>query len=195
MASTCDIDENVLLYHDSPECSKRSNLDRLTELLKDKLKMSSTQEKVKILTLVPESWSISKTCNEFDFSEYLVKKARKPKNSKGILAEPEKKKGNVLSDETKLKVLEIFQSDEFSRMCPGKKDCVSIKINAEKIKKQKRLLVHLKELYIELKKRNPQLKIGFTKFCELCPKWCITAASKGSHTVCVCSYHQNVKLL
>ena len=66
----------------------------------------------------------------------------------------------------------------------------------KKVKNKKRLfLVCLKELYIEFKKRNPQLKIGFTKFCELRPKWCITAASKGSHTVCVCSYHQNVKLL
>ena len=81
VASACDIDENELLYHDSPECSKSSDLDRLTELLK----MSSTQEKVKILTLAPESWSISRTCNEFDVSEYLVKKARKLKNSKGIL--------------------------------------------------------------------------------------------------------------
>ena len=52
--------------------------------------MSSTPEKVKILTLAPESWSISKTCNEFDISEYLVKIARKLKRSKGILAEPEK---------------------------------------------------------------------------------------------------------
>ena len=57
------------------------------------------------------------------------------------------------------------------------------------------MLVRLKQLYIEFKKRNPQLKIGFTKFCELRPKWCITAASKGSRTVCVCSYQQNVKLL
>ena len=55
------------------------------------------------------------------------------------------------------------------------------------------MLVCLKEFYIEFKKCNPQLKIGFTIFCVL-PKWCITAASKGSHTVCVCS-HQNVKLL
>ena len=86
--------------------------------------MSSTQQKVKILTWAPESWSISKTCNEFDVSVYLVKKARKLNNYKGILVEPEKKKGNVLSDETKLKVLEIFESDKFSRMCPGKKDCV-----------------------------------------------------------------------
>ena len=92
VASACDIDENELLYHDSPECSKCSDLDRLTVLLKEKLKMSSTQEKVKILTLAPESWSISKTCNEFDVSEYLIKKARKIKNSKGIIDKPEKRK-------------------------------------------------------------------------------------------------------
>ena len=55
VASACDINENELLYHDSPGCSKCSDLDRLTELLKEKLRMSSTQEKVKILTLAPES--------------------------------------------------------------------------------------------------------------------------------------------
>ena len=80
----------------------------------------------------PSSWSISS-----DVSEYLVKKGRKLKNSKGILAEPEKKKGNILSDETKLKVLEIFESDEFIECVLGKRT-VSIKINAEKIKKQKK---------------------------------------------------------
>ena len=90
----------------------------------------------------PSSWSISKTCNEFDVSKYLVKKARKLKNSKGILAEPEKKKGNVLSDETKLKVLEIFESDELIECVLGKRT-VSIKINAEKIKKQKKTIVSL----------------------------------------------------
>ena len=31
VASACDIDENELLYHDSPESSKCSDLDRLTE--------------------------------------------------------------------------------------------------------------------------------------------------------------------
>ena len=148
--------------------------------------MSSTQEKVNILILAPESWSFSKTCNEFDVSEYLIKKARKLKNSKGILAETEKEKGNVLSDATKLKVLEILKSDEFSRMCPGKKDCVSIKINAEKIKKQKRLLlVRLKKLYIEFKKYSPQLKIGFTKF-YVSPKVVHNSCKQGlSYRLCV----------
>ena len=31
--------------------------------------------------------------------------------------------------------------------------------------------------------------------CELRPKWYITPNSSGSHYVCVCTHHQNVKLL
>ena len=33
-------------------------------------------------------------------------------------------------------------------------------------------------------------KIGFSKFCELRPKWCITVNSSWTHCVCVCTYHQ-----
>ena len=35
----------------------------------------------------------------------------------------------------------------------------------------------------------------FSKFCELRPKWCIRADSHGTHSVCVCSIHQNAILL
>jgi len=38
-------------------------------------------------------------------------------------------------------------------------------------------------------------KIGFSKFCSIRPKWCVLAGSAGTHTVCVCSTQQNVKLL
>ena len=48
VASAYDTDENELLYNSS-ECSKCFNQDQLTELLKEKLKVSSTQEKVRIL--------------------------------------------------------------------------------------------------------------------------------------------------
>ena len=38
--------------------------------------------------------------------------------------------------------------------------------------------------------------IGLSKFCELRPKWCISVGgASGLHAVCVCEYHQNVKLL
>ena len=113
----------------------------------------------------PWCWSITKTCNEFDVSEYHAKKARKLKNSKGILAELGKKKGNALSDETKLKVLEMFESDEFIECAVGKRTIYKNQC-WKKLKNKKRLLlVCLKQLYIEFKKRNPQLKTGFEKFC------------------------------
>ena len=50
-------------------------------------------------------------------------------------------------------------------------------------------------LNLEFKKEYPTVKIGFSKFCELIPKWVKTVNHSGMHTVCVCHYHQNVKLL
>ena len=76
---------------------------------------------------------------------------------------------------------------------PGKKDFVSIKKN---VHKQKRLLLcNLHELYVLFKEQNPELKVGFSKFCSLRPKWCVIVGTSGAHSVCVCTIHQNAKLL
>ena len=37
--------------------------------------------------------------------------------------------------------------------------------------------------------------VGFSKFFELRPAWCVTVDSKSAHAVCVCETHQNLKLL
>ena len=61
---------------------------------------------------------------------------------------------------------------------------------------QKRLILcNLKELYEAFKSAYPQLKVGFSKFCSLRPKWCILAGATGTHSVCVCSIHQNTILM
>ena len=61
---------------------------------------------------------------------------------------------------------------------------------------QKRLiLINLKERYVPFKYKHPNLNVGFSKICSLCPRWCITTNLSGAHSVCVCTYHQNVKLL
>lgn len=39
------------------------------------------------------------------------------------------------------------------------------------------------------------IKIGFSKFAELRPKHCVLAGSSGTYTVCVCTHHENVKLM
>ena len=58
-----------------------------------------------------------------------------------------------------------------------------------------RSLFNLQELYIPFKEKHPNVNIGFSKFCVLRPKWCVLAGSKMTHSVCVCSAHQNVVLL
>ena len=56
-------------------------------------------------------------------------------------------------------------------------------------------LCNLQEFYTAFKEKHPNVNIGFSKFCALRPKWCVLAGSKMTHSVCVCSTHQNVLLL
>ena len=61
---------------------------------------------------------------------------------------------------------------------------------------QKRLLLcNVNELYIKFKEEHPNEKISCSSFAALRPKWCINVDNIGSHSVCVCVYHQNVKLM
>ena len=52
-------------------------------------------------------------------------------------------------------------------------------------------LCNLQELYTAFKEKHPNVNIRFSKFCALRPKWCVLAGSKMTHSVCVCSAHQN----
>ena len=56
-------------------------------------------------------------------------------------------------------------------------------------------LCNLQDLYTAFKKKYPNVNIGLSKFCALRPNWCALTGSKKTHSVCVCSSHQNVVLL
>ena len=172
---------------------KANDLDKVVELRKGKLKVSNKREKINILTLTPESWSLRKTARGFKVSKTTARKARILREEKGILAVPQPVIGKRLSEKTVNSVLEFYQNDEYSRQLPGKKDCVSIGKNVHVSKRL--ILCNLKELYTAFKDKHPDLKISFSKFASLRPKWCITVGPKGTHSVCVCTAHQNVKLL
>nr|XP_047144280.1 uncharacterized protein LOC124817889 [Hydra vulgaris] len=101
--------------------------------------------------------------------------------------------GKALPDVTVQLVKTFYEDNEHSRIMPGKKDYVSIKKN---VQMQKRLLLcNLKESFVAFKTKNPKIKIGFSRFCTLRPKWYITVSASGTHSVCVCAIHQNLKLL
>lgn len=53
---------------------------------------------------------------------------------------------------------------------------------------------NLNELHKEFCKSYPELHISLAKFQQLRPPYCILAGKKGSHNVCVCKFHQNLRL-
>ena len=104
-----------------------------------------------------------------------------------------RKKGKPVTQETIDLVHAFYEDDEYSRKFPGKMDSLSIQ---KGVHKQRRLvLCNLYELFVAFKERNPDVKIGFFKFCTLSPKWRVIAGSSETHSVYVCTTHQNTILL
>ena len=94
-------------------------------------------------------------------------------------------------------VLAFYESEEISCLLTVKKGCVSIWLpDKTKIKKQKWLLLSdISVIYAQFKKENPDRKTGFSMFALLRPKWCIPVGAEGTQNVCICNYHQNLKLM
>lgn len=134
---------------------------------------------------------------EFPVSRFMANRAKELQLEKGIMTTPEKRLSRVsLSEETLACVRMFFNSEEISRACPGKRDFLTVNSNGERVQVQRRLvLCNLQEAYEIFKTQYPTLKIGFSMFAGNRPKHCILAGSSGTHTVCVCIYHQNVKLM
>ena len=153
-------------------------------------------EKVQILTILPKSWPVRKIQSEFGTSNYMARKAKDLVKEKGVLATPNPKLGHLLAPKTADLVRGFYESDDVSRIMPGKKDFVSVKQGEQRVHIQKRLILsNLREAYQLFKDRFPTETVGFSKFADLRPKHCILAGASGTHSVCVCTIHQNVKLM
>lgn len=107
---------------------------------------------------------------------------------------------NALSEETKDKVINFYNTNDISWQAPGCKDRVIIREVDSEGKRVKRteqvryMLVSLKEAHSSFVKAHQEYKIGLSKFCELRPVN-IKLFDHIPHNVCVCSYHENVRLL
>lgn len=102
-----------------------------------------------------------------------------------------------MSTETEALAKAFYEDDENSRLLPRMKDFISVrKEDGSREQVQKRLILsNLSELHYKFTQKYPNEKIGFTKFSQLRPRHCVLAGSSGTHTVCVCTHHENVKLM
>ncbi|ESO09924.1 hypothetical protein HELRODRAFT_167749 [Helobdella robusta] len=176
-------------------CKHCDGFKNIMEELKVKFFSSDYRHRQQILTLVPPSWTLSRTASFFSCSKHLVIKSRKLKRESGILSLPHKKKGKTIDEHTTQSVIDFYNQQEISICCPGKKDFVTVTEGQQKVYHQKKiLLANIKEIYFEFVKQK-NLKIGFSTFFKLRPPWCVTVSSPGAHRVCICEYHQNIKLM
>ena len=180
------------------ECDCDESQNEIINQFKEKFKIANKNEKFLILTSLPKSWSCARVEKEFGVGNYTARRAKKLAEEKGILSIPNTKPGNAISDETNTLVKEFYNNDDTSRQMPGKKDYVSMGRNSDgkPLHVQKRLILgNLREIYNHFKSSYPEIRIGFSKFAELRPKNCIIAGASGTHSICVCTMHQNVKLM
>lgn len=103
--------------------------------------------------------------------------------------------GNIIDDITKEAVTLFYANDSISTQAPGLRDFFILRDDKGKSKIQKRYLQFtLGEVYRLFLEDNPSTKIGFSKFADLRPKH-ICLRSKTPDNMCLCIYHENIRLL
>lgn len=159
---------------------------------------SSNAEKVTTLSVLPASLSVEQIRNNFEASHRMIRKVKELcSTSKSILFTTNKKPGRKLDDKTTVAVKDYYYSPTVSKELPGKNDVVSVKENGKRVTKRKRLVLgNLRHLYDEFcKESGSAFSLSFSKFAFLRPKECVLANAKGMHNVCVCTIHENPKLM
>lgn len=191
-------EQEVESESETPKSDREIELEDLLTGLKDKFSSLDRCDplRLRILTIAPASWSARKIEREFGASRHLAQKAKNLRELGGVLAPTTAKTGNILPKDTAEKIKEFYESDLNSKILPGIKDVVSENIDGERTKVQKRLLLlDLNGLYASFKETYPDENVSFSVFAKLRLKHCILAGARGTHTVCVCTIHENCKLM
>lgn len=168
--------------------------------MKDGFQNTEAKDQVRLLTLVPYSDTqfISTYVNFFGCSRPMFERARKIVEKNGIYGQDiaETRGRSSLPEASVDLVKKFYLKESIVRELPGMKDTVSVKVNGKREKRQKKLLtLTINEIFAEFKKEYPTVEISLSKFFQLRPAECVSPNSSGVHNVCVCVYHQNIKLM
>ena len=98
-----------------------------------------------------------------------------------------------LPEDHKRRAEEFYLSDNCSRVSPNMRDVRQIRRSDGSIDPQaKRLiLMNSSELYKSFSGDNPDIKMHFSTFMKLRPKWCKWPGRYGHHNTCTCVIHEN----
>lgn len=145
------------------------------ELLKDYESMINNVERIyevetnrsfqlKLLTILPESWSLNKVVSEMNCSKSTAYAARNAGEACLRI------RGNQpLDREIEQLVTNFYEDDLNSRQMAGMRDVKSVKKSdgTQELKQKRLILSNLRELYASFKTEYPAAKIQFSKFADL----------------------------
>ncbi|KAE8748198.1 hypothetical protein FOCC_FOCC005036 [Frankliniella occidentalis] len=172
--------------------------DELIQQLKSYFVSSNNKsDKVLSLSVLPQSLSVEAIKSDFPASNRLIRKVKSLTKEKGILCTPDNKSGRPLDEETTKKVIDFYIRQDVSKEQAGKNQVISVKgSDGKRVRKRKRLVLgNLKHLHAVFQKEFTEHPISFSKFALLRPKECVLASASGMHNVCVCTHHENPKLM
>lgn len=157
-----EIAEKVF-HMESHTFNKECFCDELVSEVKEKYPTATDENKLKLLSLAPFSWSVSKIRQKFGCSYYMAEKSRQLKQKYGIFPKLELKVSpKKISPELEKKVQDFYRSSTMSREMPGEKDFIIDRSSGTKEKKQKILLLdNLDEIFALFKEQYPDEKVRF----------------------------------
>lgn len=114
--------------HESEE--ERSTESEIIENMRNLCaETDSTETRLTVLSLLPKNWTVSKIMAEFaNVSQRLVRKSKEFSKHPHEFIERRKVRTSSLSALHEEIVRNFYNSDEISRIMPGKKDYISIKV-------------------------------------------------------------------
>ena len=113
----------------------------------------------------------------------------KEKNNKSIMTSDAKVREIVLKPEVRQKVINFFERDDISRMCPAKRDFV--KKNG--IKKQKRILLFTVKALTSKFVQETGINLPYATLLRAKPFWVVAPKLRDRET-CLCVKHENFEL-
>lgn len=189
---------STVSHEGSQALTRREELEEMFKALKETVKKLDSNDPLRyqIMTCAPESWSINKISKEFEVSKRAARKSKILRAEKGIWRTIDKKLCMRIPETTTNAVRAFYLQDSNSKILPGMKDVMSIKVDGERRAAQKRLILYtIKELYDMFQTSHPEMNISLSYFCHLRPKNVVLPGASGTHVVCVCTIHQNIILM
>jgi hypothetical protein len=93
--------------------------------LRELYRISSNDEKQRLMTMLPPTWGRNRIANWFDGSEHHARQSIELRTTNGVLSHPADRRGNKpLDSQIELTVFNLYTSDEISRETSYKKEVI-----------------------------------------------------------------------